>query len=236
MLLRVSNLDVVYGRVRAVQNASFSVKSGSITAILGSNGAGKTSILRSIAGLESPAAGEIEYPSGESIVGRRAHQIARSGIRLVPEGRDVFSTLSVAENLFMGAFVEKDRRIRSERLNEVFQLFPILKDRRNQEAGTLSGGEQQMLAIGRALMGDPRLIMMDEPSLGLAPQITQAVFEMTKRIRERGVTILMVEQNAHMALGVADAVVILEVGVVVASGAPNELGTIDEIVDSYLGS
>ncbi len=231
-ILEVKNLVVRYGGIEAVRNISFDVPEGQVVTLIGANGAGKSSTLRSIVGLEKPADGSINF-AGNELRGQNTENIVKHGITLVPEGRRVFVNLSVYENLRMGAYMRNDNL--EEDLNWVYDLFPRLKERSWQPAGTLSGGEQQMLAIARALMSKPKLIMMDEPSLGLAPIIVQGVFDIIKEINKQGVTILLVEQNANMALHAADLAYVMETGRITMSGTGRELADNEEIKAAYLG-
>ena len=231
-ILEVRDLVVKYGGIEAVRGISFDVPEGEVVTLIGANGAGKSSTLRSVVGLERPAAGSIKF-NGEELIGQRTENIVKKGSTLVPEGRRVFVNLSVYENLRMGAYMRSDD-LNSD-LEWVYQLFPRLKERNWQPAGTLSGGEQQMLAIARALMSRPKLIMMDEPSLGLAPIIVQDVFSIIRQINQQGVTILLVEQNANMALHTADRGYVMETGKITMSGTGNELAENDEIKAAYLG-
>ena len=208
-ILEIRDLGVSYGGIQAVRGISFEVSEGEVVTLIGANGAGKSSTLRSIVGLVKPSAGQISF-EGQELRGLTTENIVKQGITLVPEGRRVFVNLTVYENLKMGAYMRKDRL--DDDLNWVYELFPRLKERSWQSAGTLSGGEQQMLAIGRALMSRPKLIMMDEPSLGLAPIVVQGVFDIIKEINRQGVTILLVEQNANMALKAADRAYVMETG------------------------
>ena len=231
-ILEVRDLKVTYGGIEAVRGISFDVPEGKVVTLIGANGAGKSSTLRSIVGLEKPAAGTIQFERQE-LVGLGTENIVTRGITLVPEGRRVFVNLTVYENLRMGAYMRKDDL--EADLNWVYDLFPRLKERSWQPAGTLSGGEQQMLAIARALMSKPKLIMMDEPSLGLAPIIVQGVFDIIREINRQGVTILLVEQNANMALKAADLAYVMETGKITMSGTGKELAENDEIKAAYLG-
>lgn len=231
-ILEVKDLKVAYGGIEAVRGISFDVPEGQIVTLIGANGAGKSSTLRSIVGLEKPANGSIKFQNME-LVGMGTESIVTKGITLVPEGRRVFVNLSVLENLKMGAYMRKDNI--EEDIRWVYDLFPRLKERSWQAAGTLSGGEQQMLAIARALMCKPKLIMMDEPSLGLAPIIVQGVFDIIREINKQGVTILLVEQNANMALHAADIGYVMETGRITMSGAGKELAENEEIKAAYLG-
>lgn len=231
-ILEVNNLNVSYGGIKAVKEISFHVPKGQVVTLIGANGAGKSSTLRSIVGLVRPEGGSIQFKETE-LAGLPTDQIVPKGITLVPEGRRVFSDLTVLENLKIGAYMRKDSL--DEDLNWVHDLFPRLKERSWQLAGTLSGGEQQMLAIGRALMSRPELIMMDEPSLGLAPIIVQGVFDIIREINKQGVTILLVEQNANMALKAADLGYVMETGQITLSGTGKELAENEEVKAAYLG-
>jgi len=234
-ILQISNLDVRYGQVRAVSGVSVELCSGEVRVILGANGAGKSSIIRSIMGLARPFAGRIEFPPGVQIQRLPAHSINARGIAWVPEGRQVFATLNVAENLLLGGFRERNGDALAHRLNEIYDLFPVLRDRRSQLASSLSGGEQQMLAIGRALMSNPTLLLMDEPSLGLAPKIVRQLFDLVMAIRAKGTAILMAEQNARQALRVADYAYLLEIGRVRIEGPATQLAGDDHVRRAYLG-
>ncbi len=231
-ILEVKNLNVSYGGIKAVKDISFTVETGEIVTLIGANGAGKSSTLRSIVGLVKPESGEITF-GGKAIASLPTDQIVGEGITLVPEGRRVFSDLTVLENLKIGAYMRKDPL--EEDIKWVYDLFPRLKERSWQLAGTLSGGEQQMLAIGRALMSRPKLIMMDEPSLGLAPIIVQGVFEIVREINKQGMTILLVEQNANMALKAAHRAYVMETGRITLSGTGKELSENEEVKAAYLG-
>ena len=231
-ILESRDLGVSYGGIQAVRGISFEVSEGEVVTLIGANGAGKSSTLRSIVGLVKPSAGQISF-AGQELRGLNTENIVKQGITLVPEGRRVFVNLTVYENLKMGAYMRKDRL--DDDLNWVYELFPRLKERSWQSAGTLSGGEQQMLAIGRALMSRPKLIMMDEPSLGLAPIVVQGVFDIIKEINRQGVTILLVEQNANMALKAADRAYVMETGRITMSGTGRELSENEEIRAAYLG-
>ena len=234
MLLRVENLRVKYGNIEVLHGVSLAVNQGEIVTILGANGAGKSTTLLSISGLVRVAAGTIFFESSE-LHKLRAHDIVKHGIAQVPEGRRIFDTLTVQENLNMGAFVRKDSRQVNESREWVYQLFPILEERRQQLAGTLSGGEQQMLAIGRGLMNQPRILLLDEPSLGLAPLLVKAIFQTLKQINESGVTILLVEQNARAALKLANRGYVMEVGRVVLEDTAEALLANPEVQNAYLG-
>ena len=231
-LLEIRNLVVKYGGIEAVRGISLDVPRGKIVTLIGSNGAGKSSTLRSVVGLVKPAAGSITF-KGEDLLKLPTETIVTRGITLVPEGRRVFVNLTVAENLRMGAYMRKDDF--SKDLDRVYTLFPRLKERSWQPAGTLSGGEQQMLAIARALMSKPELVMMDEPSLGLAPIIVQEVFEIIREINQEGTTILLIEQNANMALQTADIGYVMETGRITLSGAGKELAENVQVKEAYLG-
>ncbi len=231
-ILEVKNLNVSYGGIKAVKEISFVVPKGQVVTLIGANGAGKSSTLRSIVGLVRPESGSIQFKENE-LAGLPTDQIVSKGITLVPEGRRVFPDLTVLENLKIGAYMRKDSL--DADLNWVHELFPRLKERSWQLAGTLPGGEQQMLAIGRALMSRPELIMMDEPSLGLAPIVVQGVFDIIKEINKQGVTILLVEQNANMALRAADLGYVMETGRITLSGSGKELAENEEVKAAYLG-
>lgn len=231
-ILEVKDLNVSYGGIKAVKDISFSVEEGEIVTLIGANGAGKSSTLRSIVALVKPESGAITF-NGKEIVALPTDQVVKEGITLVPEGRRVFSDLTVLENLKIGAYMRKDPL--EEDIKWVYDLFPRLKERSWQLAGTLSGGEQQMLAIGRALMSRPKLIMMDEPSLGLAPIIVQGVFDIIREINKQGVTILLVEQNANMALKAAHRAYVMETGRITLSGTGKELSENEEVKAAYLG-
>lgn len=233
-LLRVSGLEVAYGPVRAVQGVDLEVHQGEIRAILGANGAGKSSIIRGIMGLVRPRGGTVAF-GGEALNKLPPHKVNERGIAWVPEGRQVFSTLTVEENLVMGAFGRRHREAAHARQEQIMDMFPRLRERRVQLAGSLSGGEQQMLAIGRALMSDPRLLLMDEPSLGLAPKVVQSLFDLAQEIRARGISILMAEQNARQALRVADYAYLLEVGEIRGGGSAREMEASETIRRVYLG-
>ncbi len=234
MLLEVKDLNVHYGGIHAVHGISLNVHDGQIVALLGANGAGKSSTLRAIMGLVKPTSGSIAL-DGESLVGLRSFEVVRRGVAMVPEGRRVFTNLTVAENLRLGAYARKDEQAIQHDIKEVFNLFPRLEERKSQSAGTLSGGEQQMLALGRALMCKPRVLMIDEPSLGLAPVLAQGVFAKLKELNEIGQTILLIEQNARAALAVSDYAYILEIGDIVLEGPADKLAEMDEVRQFYLG-
>ncbi len=234
-ILEIRNVHTYYGHVHALKGISLSVAPGEIVALIGANGAGKSTTLRTVSGLIKPRQGEI-YLSGKNIVGMPAHEIVYLGVSHAPEGRKIFSTLTVNENLNMGAYSLGGDKARIEEHRErVFKLFPRLQERRNQLAGTLSGGEQQMLAIGRALMSDPKLLLLDEPSLGLAPLLVRAIFDTIREINQSGVTILLVEQNARAALKLAHKAYVLETGNIVLSGPAAELLADERVRKAYLG-
>ena len=232
-ILEIKDLQVRYGGIEAVKGISLEVPEGEIVTLIGANGAGKSSTLRTIAGLVKPAGGNI-YFKGEDITGMDANEIVKRGITLVPEGRRIFPDMTVLENLKIGAYLRKDDL--TEDLNWVFDLFPRLKERSWQAGGTLSGGEQQMLAVGRALMSRPKVIMMDEPSLGLAPIIVKGIFDIIKEINKQGVTVLLIEQNANMALKTADIGYVMETGRITLHGAGAELLVNDAVKAAYLGT
>ena len=233
-MLTVSGLDVFYGDAQALDGVALEVGEGDLVAIVGANGAGKTTLIRTIAGMLRPRAGTIEL-RGRSIAGWSSAKVCNLGIGQVAEGRQVFPTLTVAENLAMGAVIPRARAKASATLAEVLAMFPRLEERYRQAAGTLSGGEQQQLAIARALMSDPRLLLLDEPSLGLAPQIVDSIFELIGRLRQRGQTILLVEQNAAAALDIADRAYVLANGRVILEGTAAELRASEQIAEAYLG-
>lgn len=232
-MLTVENLHVYYGAIHAIQGISFSVQEGEIVTLIGANGAGKSTILKTISGLLQPSKGQIIL-EGEKISTLSPHQIVARGISQVPEGRRVFPELTVMENLELGAYLRQGKD-RAQDLQRVFDLFPRLQERKNQPAGTLSGGEQQMLAIGRGLMARPRLLLLDEPSMGLAPLLVKEIFAIIREINAAGTTILLVEQNAHMALSIAQKGYVLETGEIVLSGSAAELTRNEEVRKAYLG-
>ena len=232
-MLNVNDINVYYGSIHAIKGVSFEVKQGEIVTLIGANGAGKSSTLRAIAGLVKPASGNIVF-EGDDITGKDPTAIVTKGITLVPEGRKIFPDLTVLENLRIGAYLRNDDL--TDDLNWVYDLFPRLKERSWQAGGTLSGGEQQMLAVGRALMSRPKVIMMDEPSLGLAPIIVRGIFDIIKEINKQGVTVLLIEQNANMALKTADIGYVMETGRITMSGAGSELLTNEEVKKAYLGA
>jgi len=231
-MLKVNNLNVYYGGIHALKGVTIDVREGQIS-IIGSNGAGKSTLINAISGIVKYKDGEILY-KGEKLP-KQAHKIVKSGICQVPEGRVIFANLTVMENLYMGAILRKDKEGIEEDLQKIFTLFPILKERQNQMAGTLSGGEQQMLAMGRGIMSSPELILLDEPSLGLAPLLINTIFDIILEIKKMGKTILLVEQNAFKALSVADKAYVLEQGVVVMEGPASELIKNEKIQEAYLG-
>jgi branched-chain amino acid transport system ATP-binding protein len=233
-LLTVRDLHVYYGNVHALKGINLEVEHGEVVTLLGANGAGKSTTLRTISGLLQPQQGEIALEE-RPLNNVPAHKIVNMGVSHAPEGRKVFTTLTVGENLSMGAYSRDDKPGIEESRQRVFHLFPRLKERQEQIAGTLSGGEQQMLAIGRALMSRPRLLMLDEPSLGLAPMLVRAIFDTLREINEQGVTILLVEQNARAALRLADRAYVLETGQIALSGAANELMRSERVRKAYLG-
>ena len=232
-ILEIRDLQVKYGGIEAVKGISFDVPEGEIVTLIGANGAGKSSTLRSIAGLVKPASGSISF-KGADITGKDANEIVSNGVILVPEGRRIFPDLTVLENLKIGAYLRKDNI--TEDLNWVYDLFPRLKERSWQAGGTLSGGEQQMLAVGRALMGRPKVLMMDEPSLGLAPIIVKGIFDIIKEINKQGVTVLLIEQNANMALKTADIGYVMETGRITLTGSGQDLLTNEAVKAAYLGT
>ena len=232
-LLKVDNINVYYGNIHAVKDISFEVDQGEIVTLIGANGAGKSTTLKTISGLLKPKTGDILY-KGSSIKGMRAHKIVEAGLAHVPEGRHVFLHMTVEENLDMGAYTQPNSTIAPNK-EKVFELFPRLKERRKQLAGTMSGGEQQMLAMGRALMSKPKLLMLDEPSMGLAPLLVEQIFSIIEALNAAGTTILLVEQNARMALSIAHRGYVLETGNIVTTGTGKELLTNDSVRKAYLG-
>jgi len=234
MLLTVDNVSVYYGAVQAIRNVSFYVEKGEIVTLIGANGAGKSTVLRALSGVVRPSAGSIVH-DGKSIAGLPSHRIARMGIAHVPEGRGVFADMSVRENLEMGAYTRTSRKEVAESFERAFRLFPRLAERENQLAGTLSGGEQQMLAIGRGLVQRPDLLLLDEPSMGLSPVLVGEIFRMIGEISKAGTTILLVEQNASMALAIADRAYVLEAGEITLSGKASDLQGDSKVRAAYLG-
>lgn len=233
-MLTVNDINVFYGAIHAIKGVSLEVNKGEIVTLIGANGAGKSTILRTISGLLKPKTGSIQF-EGQEIAGMPAHEIVKTGISQVPEGRRIFAEMSVLENLELGAFTRKDKDGIKADMELVFERFPRLKERIGQLAGTLSGGEQQMLAMGRALMSRPRLLLLDEPSMGLAPLLIKEIFAIIQDINKTGTTVLLVEQNANMALSIAHRAYVLETGRITLSGAAKELAASDEVRKAYLG-
>ena len=232
-MLSVKDLHVSYGAIKAVRGVSFDISEGEIVTLIGANGAGKSTTLNTIAGLIKPESGSIEF-QGKSLVGTKAHKIVEAGLAMCPEGRRVFTHMTVAENLEMGGYTRSDAE-NAETIEVVYQHFPRLKERMKQVAGTLSGGEQQMLAMGRALMSRPQLLMLDEPSMGLAPILVEEIFDIIKTLNKSGTTILLVEQNASMALSIADRGYVLETGKISKAGSGQDLLHDDDVRKAYLG-
>jgi branched-chain amino acid transport system ATP-binding protein len=233
ILLKVSGIETYYGKIQALKGVSLEVEQGKVVTILGANGAGKTTTMKSIAGLLKPKQGTIEF-MGENVTGLRPDQLLKKGISLVPEGRAILSGMTVMENLEMGAYQRKDNEIEKD-LETVMKQFPILKERKNQLGGTLSGGQQQMLAIARALLARPKLLLLDEPSMGLAPLIVADIFKIIRQIKDEGTTVLLVEQNAKQALKVADYGYVMETGKIIVEGNAKDLLKDPRIVEAYLG-
>ena len=233
-MLKIDNIDVYYGAIHALKGISLEVNEGEIVTLIGANGAGKSTTLRTISGLLKPKTGSITF-LGQSIAGVRAHEIVKKGISQVPEGRRVFAEMTVMESLDLGAFVRKDKAGIQQDLKHVFELFPRLEERKNQSAGTLSGGEQQMLAMGRALMSRPKLLLLDEPSMGLAPLLIKEIFNIIVDINKSGTTVLLVEQNANMALSIANRAYVLETGRITLSGKAQDLAASEDVRKAYLG-
>jgi branched-chain amino acid transport system ATP-binding protein len=233
-MLKINDINVYYGNIHALKGVSLEINQGEIVTLIGANGAGKSTLLKTISGLLKPKNGEILFES-EHVAGKVPQLIVKRGISQVPEGRRVFANMSVEENLELGAYLRKDKKGILEDFEKVFQLFPRLQERRKQQSGTLSGGEQQMLAMGRALMARPRLLLLDEPSMGLAPLLVKTIFRIIEEIKQTGTTILLVEQNANMALSIADRAYVIETGKIVASGTSEELSQSDQIRNAYLG-
>ncbi|MBE3040475.1 MAG: ABC transporter ATP-binding protein [Chloroflexi bacterium] len=233
-MLEVKDIHTYYGNIHALKGISLTVEQGEIVTLIGSNGAGKTTTLRSICGLQKPRTGSIQL-NGEDLNSYKAHQIVSKGVAMVPEGRGIFARLTVAENLDLGAYTRNDRTAIQEDLERVFTIFPRLKERQRQVAGTLSGGEQQMLATGRALMTRPRLLLMDEPSMGLAPVLVEAIFDVIKAINKEGTTILLVEQNALMALSIAHRGYVIQTGQIVLQDTAANLKNNETVQKAYLG-
>lgn len=232
-MLEIENLSVHYGMIQAVHDVSFHVEKGEIVSLIGANGAGKTTILRTISGLTRSSKGKISF-EGRGIEKQAPQKIVASGLSQVPEGRHVFPGLTVQENLEMGAFLRKDKEVKQD-YEQVFSKFPVLKERKNQDAATLSGGEQQMLAMGRALMSKPKLLLLDEPSMGLAPIFIREIFSIIQEIQKQGTTILLIEQNAKMALSIANRGYVLETGKIVLEGTGQELLASEAVKKAYLG-
>lgn len=233
-MLKVNGIDVYYGNIQALKEVSLEVSEGEIVTLIGANGAGKSTLLKTLSGLLKPKNGDIQYLGG-NIAGKPAQAIVKSGISHVPEGRRVFANMTVEENLDLGAYLRKDKKeIRSD-LDKVYEIFPRLLERRKQLSGTLSGGEQQMLAMGRAIMARPKLLLLDEPSMGLAPLMVKTIFNTIEEINRTGTTILLVEQNANMALSIANHAYVIETGRVVVSGTAKELQASEQIKQAYLG-
>ena len=233
-MLKVSNLSISYKKINAVREISFAIREGEIVSLIGSNGAGKTSTMKAISGLLKAKSGSILF-NGKEILGMSPTQIVSAGIVHVPEGRQVFSKLSVGENLQLGGYLIKDRKVLKERMDYVFDMFPILKERIHQKAGSLSGGEQQMLAIGRGLVTGAKLLLLDEPSLGLAPIVVEQVFEVIQTLQQNGMTILLVEQNALDAMAISNRTYIMESGAIVMEGPSEEVAENEEVKRIYLG-
>ncbi len=234
MMLKVENLQVYYGMINAIKGVSFEVNQGEIIALIGANGAGKTTILHTVTGLITSKEGTIEF-QGVDLTKTPAHKIVSLGMAHVPEGRRIFQELTVYENLILGAFILNDKKKIAENLKYVYDHFPRLKERKNQIAGTLSGGEQQMLAMGRALMSNPKIILMDEPSMGLSPLLVSEIFKIIQEVSKDGTTVLLVEQNAKKALSIADRAYVLETGKIVLSGKASDLLNNEQIKKAYLG-
>lgn len=233
-MLRVEDINVFYGAIHAIKGVSLEVNDGEIVALIGSNGAGKSTTLRTISGLMKPQTGRILFDD-KDIVGIPAHKLVGEGLVQVPEGRHVFANMTVLENLELGAYLRKDKEGIEQDMKDVFEKFPRLLERKNQIAGTLSGGEQQMLAMGRALMSRPKVLLLDEPSMGLAPLLVKEIFNIIKEINASGTTILLVEQNANMALSIADKAYVLETGRITLSGTAKDLAASEEVRKAYLG-
>ncbi len=233
-MLKIDDINVYYGSIHALKGVSLEVNEGEIVTLIGANGAGKSTLLKTLSGLLKPKEGSIHYLDSP-IAGKQAQAIVKAGISHVPEGRRVFADMSVEENIELGAFLRKDKAGIQEDFQKVYKIFPRLLERRKQSAGTLSGGEQQMLAMGRAIMARPKLLLLDEPSMGLAPLMVKTIFEVVKEINKEGTTILLVEQNANMALSIADRAYVIETGRVILSGTAEELQASEEIKNAYLG-
>ncbi|MEH7113200.1 ABC transporter ATP-binding protein [Neobacillus niacini] len=233
-MLKVNGIDVFYGNIHALKGVSLEINEGEIVTLIGANGAGKSTLLKTLSGLLKPKSGTIEY-LGSSISGKAPQSIVKAGISHVPEGRRVFANMSVEENLELGAYIRTDKKEIRNDIQRVYELFPRLHERRKQLSGTLSGGEQQMLAMGRAIMAKPKLLLLDEPSMGLAPLMVKTIFQIIKQVSQDGTTILLVEQNANMALSVADRAYVIETGRIDISGTAAELQASEEIKKAYLG-
>lgn len=233
-MLQVKDLSISYGAIQAVRHVDFEVKKGEIVTLIGANGAGKSTILKTISGIVKPQSGSIEYQN-ESLVGKKAPQIVAAGVSQVPEGRHVFPAMTVMENLQLGSYLQKDRSQIEARLQEIYQMFPILKERQHQDAATLSGGEQQMLVMARAMMANPDLLLLDEPSMGLAPIYIQKVFDIIQKINAQGTTILLIEQNAHQALSIADRGYVIASGEIQLTGSGEKLLNDPQVKRAYLG-
>ena len=233
-MLQVKDLSISYGAIQAVRHVDFEVKKGEIVTLIGANGAGKSTILETISGIVKPQSGSIEYQN-ESLVGKKAPQIVAAGVSQVPEGRHVFPAMTVMENLQLGSYLQKDRSQIEARLQEIYQMFPILKERQHQDAATLSGGEQQMLVMARAMMANPDLLLLDEPSMGLAPIYIQKVFDIIQKINAQGTTILLIEQNAHQALSIADRGYVIASGEIQLTGSGQKLLNDPQVKRAYLG-
>jgi branched-chain amino acid transport system ATP-binding protein len=233
-MLKIEDINVYYGNIQALKGVSMEINEGEIVTLIGANGAGKSTLLKTISGLLKPKQGKVLF-EGDSIGGKAAQSIVKMGISHVPEGRRVFANMTVAENLELGAYLRKDKDGIHKDMEKVYELFPRLLERIKQQAGTLSGGEQQMLAMGRALMARPRLLLLDEPSMGLAPLLVKQIFNIIQEISESGTTILLVEQNANLALSIADRAYVVETGRIVLSGNAEELTSSEEIKMAYLG-
>lgn len=233
-MLKVNEINVYYGNIQALKGVSLEVKEGEIVTLIGANGAGKSTLLKTLSGLLKPKSGTIQYLDG-SISGKAPQSIVKTGISHVPEGRRVFANMSVEENLELGAYLRKNTKEIRKDMEHVYELFPRLQERRKQISGTLSGGEQQMLAMGRAIMAKPKLLLLDEPSMGLAPLMVKNIFQIIEKVNREGTTILLVEQNANMALSIADRAYVIETGKVVASGSASELQSSEQIKKAYLG-
>ena len=233
-MLQVKGLSISYGAIQAVRHVDFEVKKGEIVTLIGANGAGKSTILKTISGIVKPQSGSIEYQN-ESLVRKKAPQIVEAGVSQGPEGRHVFPAMTVMENLQLGSYLQKDRSQIEARLQEIYQMFPILKERQHQDAATLSGGEQQMLVMARAMMANPDLLLLDEPSMGLAPIYIQKVFDIIQKINAQGTTILLIEQNAHQALSIADRGYVIASGEIQLTGSGQKLLNDSQVKRAYLG-